>query len=118
MKIRGLDFKDDWKYGRGLSDYATASSGIALNIKTKLREWKRDCPYGRNNGIDWATRIGGKEFLLLQSDIKNLVQSCYGVKEITNYNYSFNSYSRELNVVFSYRDIYSIETQLLFNPLA
>ena len=117
MKIRSLDATGDWNYGQGFSNLSQNSTGIQLNIITKLKEWKRDCFIGLNNGVDWASRIGSTQQALLQSDVQSLVQSLFGVQSINNFFANYNSVTRNLSISFTYIDVYNNSVNLSFDPL-
>ena len=74
MIIRKLDASGDWVYGNGLDDYATRSEAIANNIQTRLYEWRRDCPWALQKGVDWRTFLGSSDDLGIVIDIK--LQQC------------------------------------------
>lgn len=106
MKIRNLDKDSDWAFGKSKSNYITGNAGVALNIKTKLLEWKNDCFFNLPAGIDWRTRMGmKKQKELLDEDIKNII---VGVDEVITLN-EFESYveEREYTLRFNITTIYS-----------
>jgi len=51
--IRRLDSNDDWTFGSGKGSYIGELEGLALRIKTQLREWTGDCFFALNRGVDW-----------------------------------------------------------------
>lgn len=106
MQIRNNDSNNDFVFGHGKSDYITGHAGVALNIRTKIYEWKRDCFFSLQSGIDWKTRMGfTNQRELLDNDIKNIITSIPEVLALTEFQ-SFVS-DREYTCDFTIYDIYS-----------
>ena len=119
MQVRAIrkdeEGYSEWTFGHSLSDYRTEQNQIIQDIYTALYEWKYDCFFALENGIDWYTRLGFKgQKALLDNDIVNLIQSRQGVLSVFDFNsildnrhYScrcnvFTEYSeRETNIEFS-----------------
>ena len=106
MQIRNNTEDNDFVFGHGKSDYITGHAGVALNIKTKINEWKRDCFFNLQAGIDWRTRLGSKnQRALLDTDIQNIITSIPEVLALTEFESFVND--REYTADFTYYDIYS-----------
>jgi hypothetical protein len=106
MRIRNNTEQNDWTFGHGKSDYITGHAGVALNIKTKINEWKRDCFFNLQAGIDWRTRLGSKnQRELLDTDVQNIIISIPEVLALTEYQSIIND--RAYTADFTYYDIYS-----------
>ena len=92
MLVRSVR-KDDngcleWQFGHSLGDYKSDVSQIAQDIYTALGEWKYDCFFALENGIDWSTRMGQRgQKDLLDDDVVKTIQSRQGVLSV----YDFNS---------------------------
>ena len=72
--IRRIDSNGDFIYGTGKADYATSKFCVALNIKTRLREWKYNWFSDYERGIDWRLRLGSKNQKdKLDSDIQSVI---------------------------------------------
>jgi hypothetical protein len=84
MIIRGLDENGDWVFGKGKNSYKTAQSAIMQDIKTKLLEWKGDCFFSQNSGIDWINRFDKNQESNLEEEIRTLLIQCYGVVGVEN----------------------------------
>lgn len=79
---------EEWLFGHSFADYRTKQNQIAQDIYTALYEWKYDCFFALNNGIDWYTRLGSKnQKELLDDDVFNTIQNRQGVLSV----YDFNS---------------------------
>lgn len=88
----------EWCFGHSLSDYKKNQYQIAQDIYTALNEWKYDCFFAMENGIDWYTRmgkLGQKQYL--DDDIIATISNRIGVISVINFtsilqdrNYSCN----------------------------
>ena len=75
-----------WDFGHGLTSYATEQAEIKQDIECSLYEWKNDCFWALNNGIDWRLRLGYKNQKdLLDNDIIQIIRERYGVLSISNF---------------------------------
>lgn len=105
----------EWQFGHSFADYKTKQNQIVQDIYTALYEWKYDCFFALENGIDWYTRLGNKnQKNLLDEDIITTIQNRIGVlnvfdftSNLINRHYTcsckvFTEYSNdELNIEFS-----------------
>ena len=88
MRIRNIDNNNDWRFGKGLSDYVRDAYAVGLDIKLRIQEWYNDCFFDLQKGIDWETRLGYKNQKdLLDTDIYTIASNVEGVLSI----YDFNS---------------------------
>lgn len=81
----------EWQFGHSFGDYKSGLSQIAQDIYTALGEWKYDCFFALENGIDWSTRMGKKsqkEFL--DEDIQNTIQNRQGVISVVDFSSILN----------------------------
>jgi len=77
---------EEWCFGHSQSDYIKDQDQIAQDIYTALYEWKYDCFFAMQNGIDWATRMGKRgQKELLDDDIINTIQNRIGVISVVNF---------------------------------
>jgi hypothetical protein len=85
MKVRALDINEDWTFGKGKSNYFKDIDAIKQNIKTRIKSWKYNCFFAKNDGVDWNNyfNIGTKNQLDL--DIKRVILQTNGVLRITEY---------------------------------
>lgn len=95
MQVRAIK-KDsegfsEWLFGHSLADYRTEQNQIAQDIYTALYEWKYDCFFALENGIDWYTRLGNKnQKELLDNDIIQIIQNRPGVLDLFDFDSSVN----------------------------
>ena len=97
----------EWCFGHSFSDYRSGQSQIAQDIYTALYEWKYDCFFALENGIDWATRMGKKsQKELLDNDVIATIQNREGVLSVYDFNsiLSGRDYSCSCNVYTEYSD--------------
>lgn len=78
-------------FGHSFGDYKNGLSQIAQDIYTALNEWKYDCFFALENGIDWHTRMSKKsQKELLDEDVLNTIQNRQGVLSVYDFNSSLN----------------------------
>lgn len=71
MKVRAIDEKGDWDFGKGRQSYKQELDAIMqLNI-THIRSWYLDCFFDMTAGIDWKNLLGNKR---TENKIKNAVR--------------------------------------------
>ena len=91
MLVRAIKNNEDmaqraWVFCRGLSAYKKEQTAISQIIKSSLLEFQNDCYFALQNGIDWLTRLGSKnQKELLDGDIQNIIQNCWGVLSVQNF---------------------------------
>lgn len=78
--------QEEFCFGHGYTDYRHGLAYVKQDIETALYEFKNDCFFKLNSGIDWKTRLGShgqKEYL--DEDIQNIVSRRDGVIYIDNF---------------------------------
>jgi hypothetical protein len=78
--------QEEFCFGHGYTDYKHEVAYVQQDIETALLEFKNDCFFKLNAGIDWKTRLGShgqKEYL--DEDIQNVVIKRDGVIYINNF---------------------------------
>ena len=90
MKVRANKKLDnetfEWCFGAGLSTYKTEEKAIEQDIESSLLEWKNNCFFALNHGIDWRTRLGSKnQKELLDADVIKTISNRYGVYDVTDF---------------------------------
>lgn len=95
MLVRGIK-KDnenfsEWCFGHSYADYRTEQNQIAQDIYTALYEFKYDCFFALENGIDWYTRLGSKgQKELLDDDVIKTIQNREGVLNVFDFTSNVN----------------------------
>lgn len=116
MLVRVIKNNEDmskrvWVFCRGYSAYKNKQPAIAQIVKSSLLEFKNDCYFALQSGIDWVTRLGAKNQKdLLDNDVQRIIQNRWGVLSVQNFQSSIveRAYSSTCNIytVFS-EDAYS-----------
>lgn len=118
MLVRAISNNQDsssreWVFCRGLTAYKNSQKAIEQDIKSALLEFKNDCFFALQNGIDWLTRLGAtNQKELLDSDIVKTIQNRYGVLSVYDFQsiVTDRSYSCSCNVYTIYsEDAYLFE---------
>lgn len=60
MKTRTLDNNWDWRFGKGVNDYAQNALNVAYAVKMKILSWYGDCFFAMEDGVDWKNILGEK----------------------------------------------------------
>ena len=96
-----------WVFCRGLSAYKKEQKSIEQDIKSALLEFKYDCFWALQNGIDWLTRLGSKnQKELLDKDIQEIIQNRFGVVSVQDFFSSVTdrTYACQCNVFTIYTE--------------
>lgn len=111
MIIRSLDSDGDWNFGKGKSSYKSAQLALNQNLETRLLEWKGDCFFSNDSGVDWNNRLGKRsQAAPLRDEIRTVILKTDGVTEVINLDFDFNSINRNLTLNYSIKTIYSTES--------
>lgn len=104
-KVRAIDENNDWTFGKGLNCYKSGNDAIAQNIKTRLQEWKGNCFFNNNAGIDWLNRLEKNQVEFLKQDTKNIILQTDGVVALNQISFSF--VNRNFSISYQVQTIYS-----------
>jgi hypothetical protein len=111
MKIRNIDSNGDWIFGLGINSYKSNNDAIELNLKTRLLEWKNDCFFNIDAGIDWPNL--SKSQSILEVNIKTIIAETDGVVSIDSFTTSVTD--RTLIVNFTVTTIYSSQSNIILD---
>jgi hypothetical protein len=104
--IRSLNENGDWTFGKGRADYKNQANGLKQHIISRLKEWRTDCFFAQNNGVDWNNRLGYKnQEELLEDEIRDMLLKTDEVLEVINVN--ANIKQRQATVTAIIKTIYS-----------
>ena len=106
MIIRGLDSNQDWTFGTNINAYKIQNDAITQDIQTKLKEWKGECFFAMNDGIDYINTIGYNNLETLEQGIYSLILKVDGVVAVNQLTLSYLN----RNLVVNY-DIQTVYTQ-------
>ena len=95
MIFRNLSSDNDWLFGRGIQNFTTNSEALRLNLKTRLQEWKGDCFYATESGVDYNNLLSVGTQSLLDSDVKRVILQSEGVLKITSFESEIDPSNRE-----------------------
>ena len=105
--IRRLDSNDDWRFGRGTSDYASNGDCVIQNLRTRLKEWKYNCFFNFGAGIDYKRRLGDKnQKQLLDEEIKFVVSNTSEIIAVGEINSTLDTTNRVYTATIEVVDIY------------
>lgn len=86
MIVRQVDYRNDWKFGKGKNDYLRDKAAVAQSIRTRVQEFLGDCFFNTLAGVDWFNLLGGKDLIALNLRIKTVIlntQDVVGVVDLT-----------------------------------
>ena len=108
MKFRALDSAGDWSFGKGRQSYTTGDRAVNLNVETALKIFRGEVFWRLEFGVDWWNLLGAKNSaasIILQC--RELIVSRYGVARINRVSPNLNRTTRNLNVQYDIRTIFS-----------
>jgi hypothetical protein len=112
MIIRTIDADGDWTFGKGISSYRRNLLALSQHIQTRLLEWKGDCFFDNEAGVDWNNRLEKRQQLEpLRDEVRTVILKTDGVTEVINVSFNFNSINRGLRLDYSIKTIYSEEIE-------
>lgn len=90
MQVRAIRKDEEgfseWIFGHSFADYKNGLAQIIQDVYTALYEWKYDCFFALDNGIDWYTRLGYKnQKELLDEDIQKTIEKRQGVLNVFDF---------------------------------
>jgi hypothetical protein len=107
--VRSIDENGDWNFGNGINDYKVNQDAVGQNIKTRILEWKNNCFFNNNAGIDWKNRLEKNQQVLLEQEIKSTILRTQGVVSLTLL--QINLVGRNFTVNYQVITIYSRQAQ-------
>jgi hypothetical protein len=105
--IRKVDAENDWRFGKGKSDYARDDQAIQQNVKTRVLSWVGDCFFAMKEGVDWRERldVGQKDAML--DEVKGIILQSVGVVGINSAVVEFNETTRSIQITYDIETIFS-----------
>ena len=83
---RNENGQEEFCFGHGFTDYKKELAYVCQDVETALYEFKNDCFFDLEAGIDWKARLGyygQKEYL--DEEIQQIVSNRIGVINIVNF---------------------------------
>ncbi len=85
MIMRAFNTSTDVQFGQGRENYLSGQNAIALNIKTRLNSFLRDCFFDIQAGIDWIRFFSvPTQSQEIQLSCRGVVLQSYGVVKVNN----------------------------------
>lgn len=110
MSVRAIDKNNDWLLN-GKQAYNNDDLEVLQNVKTRLQQWKYNCYFALEEGVDYNNYLSDKSLL---NDLKNniiyVLINTFGVSKINDL--TFNLINRKLQVNININTIYSNNQQI------
>jgi hypothetical protein len=106
MTFRALDANGDWTFGKGISGFLIGKDALTVNLVTITKEWKGECFFAMQDGVDWNNYLDIGTKTLLDADLQRNWLKSYGVLRIDSYSSSLDTKTRQLTVKASLFTIY------------
>ena len=106
MIFRALDMDGDWTFGKGISGFLIGKDALSANLVTITKEWKGECFFALQDGIDWNNFLDIGTKTLLDADLQRNWLKSYGVLRIDLYTSTLDITTRQLTVKASLFTIY------------
>ena len=107
MIIRRVDASNDWRFGKGKSDYATDEDAIDQNVQSRILSWLNDCFFALDEGVDWRSHLDVGEQGALLDDVRSVILKSYGVIGVNDVEAVFDSKSRAYTLTYDMQTIFS-----------
>ena len=107
MIIRKIDANGDWRFGKGLADYATEEAAIEENVQTRVLSWLYDCFFDLEEGIDWRSRLDVGDKTDLEAEVRKTILQSFGVVGVNSVIVTYVSTTRLYRIEYSIDTIYS-----------
>lgn len=107
MIIRRVDADNDWRFGKGRSDYASAELAIDQNVKSRILSWLDDCFFALDEGVDWRSHLDVGQLDAITDDVRSMILKSYGVVGINDFRVVFDSFTRTASMTFDIQTIFS-----------
>lgn len=106
MKVRAIDSKGDWDFGKGRQSYKKDLEAIMQLNVTHIRSWYLNCFFDLLAGIDWKNLLGGKQTAPhIRDSVRNELLKIDGVNSVVNVSTSIDE-ERQLKIHYTERTIY------------
>lgn len=107
MSFRNLDpSTGDWTFGAGRNNYVTENQEIALNIKTRVLSFLRDCFFATDEGIDWFNLLDYRYQDRLENSVQETIVQTPGVTGINSVDV-ITTPDRQIRIAYDIQTIYS-----------
>jgi hypothetical protein len=98
MKVRALDSLGDWSFGHGIQCYKSDIEALKQSVVTRLKQWKNNCFFAMDDGVDWANELDIGTKGALDLDVKRVILQTGGVLRISEYTSTLDTDTRALSI--------------------
>ena len=106
MITRLIDESNDFRFGRGFSDYVQEKDAVNQNIKTRLQSFYKDCFFDTEAGIDWFNFLGSKNHAGLKNAVAKTILTTTGVFSLDELFFNLSE-NRELLIQYRVTTLWS-----------
>lgn len=106
MTVRALDANHDFQFGRGLQSYKSDLDALEQSIDTRLNQWKGNCFFATDDGVDWNNELDIGTKVALDLDLKRVILQTGGVLRISGYTSTLDTVTRAVSVSCNISTIY------------
>jgi len=106
MLVRALDSNHDFQFGRGKQSYFADLAALKQSVGTRLLQWKNNCFFAMDDGVDWNNLLDIGTKAALDLDIKRVILQTGGVLRISAYESTLDSTTRAMSVSCTISTIY------------
>lgn len=115
-KIRAVNNRWEWLWGRSKGNYAQQSRALALDLKMQIQSWVGDCFFATEDYVDWNYLLGSKNTEEeIQQVIFALIDGNPEVAGVTEVVANIDKENRKLTLTYSYLDIFGGEMRETIN---
>lgn len=113
MIFRQLNDQGDWTFGKGANNFARLQNAVALNVRTRILSWFRDCFFAEQDGIAWGTRldISTDQRTLLEADLRRIISQTPDVTAINSFDSFLDRETRRFVANYDIQTVYSASYQ-------
>lgn len=116
MRVRSVDFNNDWQFGKGKSDYKVDLDCLTQNIKTRLQSFLGDCFFAQTEGIDWWNLLGSKKILDLRLAVAAVILNTENIESMVEVDVKLDK-ARMVSITYSVVSVYgAISRSESFDP--
>lgn len=109
-KIRAVNNRWEWLWGRSKGNYAQKSRALALDLKMQIQSWVGDCYFAPEDYIDWNYLLGSKNTETeIRDGITALLERNEEVAGVSDVSATVDRDNRKIKLTYSYVDVFGGE---------
>lgn len=109
-KIRAVNNRWEWLWGRSKGNYAQKSRALALDLKMQIQSWVGDCFFATEDYIDWNYLLGSKN---TEDEIRDIITALLERNEevagVSDVSATVDRENRKIELTYSYVDVFGGE---------